>query len=52
MEQLKKQQELAKKNVPKENTQAKQKWENRKNELLKEVDTKFDELMKNLPQDE
>lgn len=52
LEQLKKQQELAKKIAPKENTAAKQKWETRKQELMKEVDTKFDALMKNMPQDE
>ena len=46
LEQIKKQQEQAKKLIPKENTSAKQKWEAKKQELIGEVEQQFTVLLK------
>jgi hypothetical protein len=45
LEQIKKQQELAKKAAPRENVATKQRWEKKKEEMIKEVETEFSVLM-------
>ena len=46
LETIKKQSEQQKKVVPKENAQAKQKWELRKAELVSEVEEQFNAILK------
>jgi hypothetical protein len=46
LEQIKKQSEQLKKVVPKENAAAKTRWEQRKAELISEVEVQFNAIMK------